>query len=514
MKNPASPPLLLEKAAAWLSAKRQEFTAPALAVFLFGLFAYCFAFTNKLVNHDDASALFTKGASTAIGRWGLELVDKILPNYSMPWFYGVITLVLMTIAICLIVHIFQIRSKVIQVLLAGAIIVFPSMTGLFSYMFMSSTYALCYLFSVLAVYLVNWDAKKGFLPAVLLQILSLSLYQAHISVAAGLLVLILIRRLLYEDDVKPIVQKGFLFVTFLIVSLGAYYLLTLLIQRWCGIHMDGYASGSLSFSLAQLPADIAEAYKTFFGYLTRGDLSLIPTPASRLLHGAVLAAAAVLLGIRCVSRKIRQPGRLLLLGAMLVILPLAMNCMHLFATVDAIHTLVAFGVSSLYVLVAILCESCISLRGQLLSRAALNAATLAMTAILFINTYIANQSFLHLHLWYENTHAFYTALVADMKQTEGFTADTKLAVMGAYQAPKHYDEKFAIGKTLAGIYGMRPEVYSADRFLEYYIGISVPFASLEEKQAIRNSEAFQEMNVYPYYGCIQMIDGILVVRLS
>lgn len=512
MDNRSPSPLLLEKAALWLLAKCREFLVPLASTFAFGLYAFLFAFTNKLVNHDDASALFTKGASTAIGRWGLEIANKILPDYSLPWFYGILTLILMAAAICLILHIFSVRSKLVQALFAGAIIVFPSMTGVFSYMFMSSTYAICYLFSVIAVYLVNKDSRKGFLPAVIFQILSLSLYQAHISVAAGLLVLILIQRLLQEEDIRPIIQKGFLFVAFLIASLGTYYALTLLIQHFCGITMDGYASGSMSFSLANIPSDIVESYQTFFRYITQSYLSLIPTPASRALHYLLFLSIGIALFLRCRIQKNWHPGRILLLAAMLVILPLAMNCMHLFATNDSIHTLVAFGFSSIYVLAAVLCDGIPA--DTLLRRGMLNAATLALTGIILVNSFVANQSFLNLHLWYENSYAFYTSLIADIKMMPEFTEDTKLAVIGYYDAPDYFGEKFAIGNTLAGIYGFRPDVYSADRFMEYYIGFPIEFASYSEKAAIQATSQYADMAKYPYYGCMQIIDDILVVKLS
>ena len=41
-----------------------------------------------------------------------------------------------------------------------------------------------------------------------------------------------------------------------------------------------------------------------------------------------------------------------------------------------------------------------------------------------------------------------------------------------------------------------------------------PFATDEEVAEIMASPAYAEMAVYPYYGCMQMIDDILVVKLS
>ena len=61
-------------------------------ILLIGLMAHAFTLTNKLVNHDELSALFTKGETYAVGRWGLELLEFIFPNISMPIFNGLIML--------------------------------------------------------------------------------------------------------------------------------------------------------------------------------------------------------------------------------------------------------------------------------------------------------------------------------------------------------------------------------------------------------------------------------------
>ena len=96
-------PLILETAADRASAFFRRYRIPFLASLLFGLLAYGFAFTNKLINHDEAHSLFMKGGTVTSGRWGLGALDAIFPNYSMPWIYGIITVFLVAAAVCLLV---------------------------------------------------------------------------------------------------------------------------------------------------------------------------------------------------------------------------------------------------------------------------------------------------------------------------------------------------------------------------------------------------------------------------
>ena len=519
MEKNSSRVFLLDTAAVWFGRKIKEYKAPILACALFGMLAYLFAFTNKLVNHDEVFCLFSKGATVDSGRWGLGALDILFPNYSMPWLYGVIAIALMTAAICVILQLFAIRSQLLQVLLAGCVLVFPSLIGTFGYMFTSSSYAVSFLLAVLAAWFLSRPSKWSALPALSCLVLSLSIYQSYVAVCASLLVLVLIHRLLRGDEAIPVIREGFFFVVFLLVSLGLYYIATGIVLRITGTRFNSYASDSVTFRLSDLPARIGLAYSSFLRFLTEGYRGLIPTVLSRAAHWVCLGAAGILLAVWCCLRKEKNVPRLLLLLLLIVLLPLAVNCMYLITTEDSIHTLVLYGFVAVYLLAAILAEACLSLTAagrfsRLYRRAALNAVTLAMGVILVSNIYVANEAYLSMYLRYENAYAFYTTLVSDIKMTPGFGETTRLAVIGSWEKPAYDTEEFLFLKQLTGVQGFTPNSYSRQRFLEYYLGFSIPLADDEECRKIEESQAFAEMPVYPYYGSMRMIGDVLVVRLS
>jgi len=518
MQNATSRPLLLESAAAWCGAKLKEYRIPAIAGMVFGILAYMFAFTNKLVNHDEVFTLFFKGGSYSLGRWGLEILELIFPNYSMPWIYGIITIALITISVCVMISIFSIRSKLLQVLLAGSVMVFPSLIGTFTYMFTSSSYAVSFLLAVVAVWLLSKLDKRTIIPAFVCMVGSLSIYQSYIAVAASLLVLTLIQRLLKEEDIPSIVKSGVFFVLFLIVSLGVYYGATMVINRLRGVGFNSYAGGNLSFSFAEIPQRIVLAYQNFPKFFA-GYRGLMPGAFSQLLHKLCLVLSALLFLLWGFSRKKLQLPRILWIIALIAVLPLAINCMYLFTTEDAVHTLVLYGFVTVYVLAVVIADLCISLvpEGRLLGgcrQTVLNVMGFVLALIIAGNTYLANEAYLLLHLRYENAYSFYTSLVADIKMTPGFDENTKLAVIGTFQEPSFYLEKFPFSDHVTGTDGFLPDIYSKDRFLEYYLGFPIPMASEEEISAITATSEYQEMARYPYYGSLQLIDDILVVKLS
>ncbi len=512
-------PLLWENAIKWLTQKIKEYKIPILTSVIVGFLTYMFAFTNKLVNHDEAFMLFFKGGTLTLGRWGLGALDTIFPNYSMPWIYGVITIALITASICVILHIFHIRSKLLQALLAGSVIACPTLIGTMAYMFTVSSYAVAFLLAVLAVWLLQTGRKWYGLIALAIMILSLSIYQSYVSVAASLLVLGWRQRLQDGAEPRPVGRPGLGYVRFLILSLGLYYVATLVINRLVGVSFNSYANDNMSFDLVSIPADIVCAYQSFFRYLTEGFRGMVPTPLSRWAHYLLLAAVAVLLVFWYLTQTKTELGRIALLAALIALLPLTISCMHLFSTPDSVHTLVLYGFIAVYILAAFVADMYLTpsvsekLAG-LSSRIMLHVITLAMAVSIVVNIYVANEVYLNLYLRYQNAFALYTSLVADLKMQPGFDEDTKLAVIGNYQIPEFYFEHYPNIDNITGTTGFHPDNYSKGRFLEYYLGFSIPLASDEEIQEIAASDEFAQMEVYPYYGSIKMIGDIFVVKLS
>jgi len=517
--NQNHPPLLLEAFPRWLAKAFREYRIPFLSSLIWGMLAYLFAFTNKLVNHDEVGQLFGKGATVSSGRWGLGALDILFPNVSMPWIYGVITLLLMAISICVIIRLFNLRSRMLQVLLAGSIMVFPSLIGLFGYMFTSSSYALSFLLAVLAVYMVCRGSRWVLLPAMGCLVLSVSIYQSYISVAASLMVLVLIHQLLNGEEPGLVLKKGIGYVLFLIISLGGYYLATQLILTLKGISFNEYAADSISFSPTYLLEGLQLAYVNFIRFFTWAHHRLIPTGLSRWLHAALFAAALVLLLLWVQKQKKPCAARLALLLLLLAVLPLAINCMYLITAEDSIHTLVLYSFVSVYVLMVVLAEQVLDVPAdgklrEFLRRIALDGSAAALSVIILINIYVANTAYLNLHLRYENAYAFYTSLTAGIRQMPQFREGTRIAVIGSWKSPEFYETHLDVTNYLVGAKGFLPSDYTAQAFMEYYIGFPAEFVTTQEAQAIQSSDAFREMPAYPYYGCITVMEDVIVVKLS
>ena len=516
MQSDTAHPLLIQRVLNELFSLGKRFRVPMISALLFGFLAHGFAFTNKLVNHDEVQCLFGKGATVVSGRWGLGILDTIFPNVSMPWIYGIITISLLAVAVCLLVSVLDIRSKLLQGLTAGFVLSFPSLTGTFGYMFTASSYSVSFLLAVLSVWLLRKKGRSFLVGAVVCMVASLSIYQSYLSLTAALLVLLLIRDLLTGEEAGVVLRRGIGYVAFLVVSLGLYWGATQLILRLMHIPMGDYATESITFELRTLPEKVLLAYRCFFMNFIEMGLALIPASISRRLHPLLAVCSAILLLLS--AKRCKKLPNLLLLAALLVLFPLAINCMYLFTAEDSIHTLVLYSFVCLYLLVFtvadLVWDTVLIDWKERLRRLALNGTAVLASVILLFNIYVANEAYLNLYLRYENAYGFYSGLAASLTQSPEFTEDTRLAIIGNWHSPDFYFNNLEATYSLTGVTGFMPNDYSQRAFVEYYLGLSIPFASEAETQEIIASPEYAEMPCYPYYGSMRKFGDIIVVKLS
>ncbi|MBR1566366.1 MAG: glucosyltransferase domain-containing protein, partial [Oscillospiraceae bacterium] len=207
---------------------------PFFSALGFGLLAYGFCMLNKIPVGDDLNplGLFGKGATTESGRYGLELLRYVMPDASMPWIYGLMSILLLSAAVCVTVRIFEIRSPVLQILSAGVFICFPAQAGTMLYMFTAAPYALAMLLSATGVWYFITGGKGRWFISPLLISFSCSIYQGYLSIAASFCVIRMIVLLCRSEKTAPAVfRAGVKMLAMLLASLALYGLALLVASK-------------------------------------------------------------------------------------------------------------------------------------------------------------------------------------------------------------------------------------------------------------------------------------------
>ncbi|MBO5556501.1 MAG: hypothetical protein J5927_04890, partial [Oscillospiraceae bacterium] len=288
----------------------------------------------------------------------------------------------------------------------------------------------------------------------------------------------------------------------LVVALGIYWGLERLALALTGVRPLGYGVEKRGVFYG-----VALAYNAFLKTFTAGEFGFIGGGTSLALHLLCLAFTALLLVLG--FARLRDGKKRALLLLCLCLLPLSMNCFYLAAETTAVHSVVLYSFVCVYVLAALCAEQ----DGGALLRRSRDGIALLLLLLALSNVFFANKAYLRAHLQYESATAFYTELIAQVKQTEGFDENSRLALLG--QSEAFYEpEKLDTGK-LVGLNGEHLiNAYTRETLIRTYLGFDVPFASAEEKAHLESREEVKAMPVYPYYGSVQKIGDYVVVKLG
>ena len=246
-----------------------------LITLLVGIVTHITMITETIMSQDglwNSMEYFRPGAwEMSLGRWGIELVQRLNFFMAIPSLATVSCILAMAITSVLLVDLFDFKSKISVIFTAVAVVLTPTLTVTLLYVYTSFAYCFNFLISVLIIWLLyKFKYKKtGFILAALCFTLSLSIYQSYVGVTVGLCIMISIMNLL-KSDVS--IKKVFLDIgkTILVVIIGgALYLgLTNVILTKNNVEFasnyKGYEEVSFINTLTSLKDSIVHSYEDFF----------------------------------------------------------------------------------------------------------------------------------------------------------------------------------------------------------------------------------------------------------
>ncbi|MCM1182322.1 MAG: glucosyltransferase domain-containing protein [Roseburia sp.] len=494
----------------------KEFKAAFIATLVIGMIAHIYMFTNKLPNYDDLRTLDGFGATFKLGRWFLWFVGAIAWHFdfvfSLPWMNGLITLVFVALSAGVMAELLRIKSNTGNVLLGAALIVFPSWTSSFFFMFTAPYYAVAVFMAVLGVYLcVNY--KWGGICFIVLMACSMGIYQAYLPFAATLCVVILLMKLFDGEKAVQVIKSAVWYLINIILSVVLYLIITKLsllitgqeLTQTKGINTMG------QFDVAR----ISEIVQTIFGNITGvflgNTLEISYNYATRLMYLLLF-----LCGVYCIIRLlIRQyKNREYLSCAATLVLLLAFE-----TAINGIWIMCADGVYSLmyysyvFLMLLPLCMLEHSARWEQSKPARGVEFMTAFGLVIGIVSYchFANAEYLSMELSYEQAKSYCTTLITQIKSAEGYSDELPVLFVGQdIEDEALYKNDVMDAFLLSGRDVTLVEAYSREWLLRYYCGFDPEYAS---KEAI-DADKIAKLPVYPDAGAIQVIDGVVVIRLE
>lgn len=496
-----------------------------LCAFLAGLAAHLYMFTNKLPNYDDM-ALNSFGATFRLGRWFLWVLGATAYHmglvYSLPLVNGLFSLVLLAVSAAVIVELLNLKSKPAIAVVSSVLVVFPSWTATFFFMFTAPYYAVAVLLIVLSVYF-NVKYKKINMKCISIICIacSLGIYQAYLPFAATLYVTVLVLKC-YEKNAegKKLFKKALGYLATLVLGGALYYVIMKLSLVVTSQQLADYKGvsqlGTVSFGM--IPDIIGKMVSNGLGVAVNNNLEISSNILLKAGYGFLYLSDIIMLVVSFMhllkKKKYYVAGMLVLFIAAFFV---AVNSVFIMCPADgAVYVLMTYSYVFLIILPIciadrLLADSKIDFRKLLVY---LEYGIVIVSSVMVLSyCHFANAQYLSIQLGYEQATSYYTSLVAQIKSTEGYSDELPVALIseGNFIADSTlYRNDVMRAFDISGRDDVLAETYSIEYFLAHYCGFSPKYAYKDSIPA----DVLENMPVYPAEGSIQIVNNIVVVKLS
>ena len=488
------------------------FAATALCMLL----AHGFAWFNLFPSHDGTILFFDADVvMLQLGRWvQLPYYRFLRGKISMPWLTGMFSVLWTALSVYLVSDLLKLRRK--------ATMAFAAMLGTaISITLLNATYNdksdpfTCAMFlAFLGVYAVR-RCRRPWLGVVLCGgclCLSMGLYQGYIEFAIGLFLLCLLRDCLTQDlPWADYLRRGFTAVAALLLG-GVLYAVSMkavlaykhleLIDSYNGLQQMNRSGPAVW--LSRLPGAYKQVFSTLLGCDVWNNRGMRLATALCLL----LTLACLVLALR------RKPRRVLAQTAiLLVLLPLGLNVVFLLSE-QAPTLLMLYPVYLVYALVLLLTET---------DTAPRSAAWLACGLCAFLtleNVIYANGAYTYRKLVYENTRGQVYTIMAKVQDLPGYVeGETPVVFSGDFTDSNFTYHNDLLRQYEEGDTGLSGSAITYDGTIKWWfaniMGSGARVVNTQaELDAWAENPAVQAMSSYPASGCIAMVDGAAVVKLS
>ncbi len=451
----------------------------------------------------------------SLGRFGLYLFGLLKGFMVFKEIEIFLAIFLFGISGLLLIDFFHIKNKVIQVatlLLLGSSPIFSS-TLLFHYC--ALPYSLAFFCEIFAFYLFVHCQQKilKYLIPILLIALSLSMYQAYLSVFFTLLLLYSMIQLVKK---KFSWKEFFLELAIYFLGIIVYFLCMKLSLIVFHITLDNYRGAnqlSIVDIIIHIPNRLLLAYSSFYQFYFTDTIVSNTNVGIHILNIFLFLLFGLSIIYSCWKNKLNVK-EILLFILFLLLLPISLNVV----TILFQDTQLQLLMSSAYLLIYLFL-------GYFMQDNKLFIFLLCFVFLFLIRGYLIQDmaTYQTLDITYQKT---YTLALDIRREINKLGKEKDVLIMGNLDHNSYYHnqsiEEKAISKLTYGFvsnYSLFWDEYTNmkngwTRFFQFYLGYPITFVDEEMYQKIKDSSSFKNMECYPDSGSIKVIDDVIVVKLE
>lgn len=496
-----------------------------------GILTHLFILTNKVFNYNEISVLFLDKQEMlmgrmAEGRWLVGILGQwIGGNYSMQAVAGLLGIFLLALSAAMVTVLLRVDKPLYAGLIGIVMVVFPAIVSFMAFTQLGDAWFMAVFFAVLAVFLAE-RYRYGILGAIVLVGFSLAIHQAYISVTVAVMYGILFFELFREKHTWK--EEWKTVVRYLVILLGGFILYyvgvkvsTALLQYDLS---DYYGINEMTkFTPKGICKGIVYAYLYFLRYFFTTHYY-----GSAIMVGVNVILAVCLLGYAGHSiwkRPEKDPlvnrmWKVVLLG----LLPIGCNCLPVLMADRVGAGVDRYMMYSLvFVWIILLTAACdvenLTERkqtGREFQKIFCMVVLIGVVIQIGHDYTMDNQAYYREQAATEQMASYLNRVAARIEAMEGWDASMPVYIVMDEDLYPNYPVRLPAFDALKELRGTAYEPNFNEqglrRYMAYYMHF--PLAEPTDEQIERVKDQLADMPSYPAADSIQIVDGVLIVKIG
>ena len=504
-----------------------------VSTFILGLAAHAYVMLNNDMSHDWLNAFV---ATDIEEEWKIRLGRYIVPLYrnifrnslALPWLIGIISLFWYSASSYLITKTFDVQSRIVMFLISGVVVTNITVTAQYAtYLYEADFNAFALLLAVAAAYIWKKHVKiYHLIPSAILLFISMGIYQSYVCVAVVLILAVSILDLFDEKEIKCVITKGIYGICVIILGYIIYHFVGLAVYSVTGLELESRINALRFLSSGYNPIIII--YETVI-FLIRQLLHLAYDQAVVCISFIISILLMVFTAIIAIVKKRFAPFRILTILFLFGMLPVALGLIHIITYGLELHDLMTYAVWFFWIIVPVFVYRFLKTSNKAFYKNFISGVIyLSVFFVIWQNITISNTVYIKKDLSAQSSFSLMTRVLDRIEQHPDYIpGETTVAFIGIPSnngCDTPYDKISDFGK-VNGIIGVDIntvfvndfiwDVYAAyDAYCKYVLNSPVVICDYDTHVKLKKDKNVENMPFYPLNGSVQMVDGVIVVKLG
>ena len=489
--------------------KRMKFTL--FISFVAGLLIHLYIITNGLVNRDTMYNYYSPQDMSKSGRFTLTYLAGIGSYFDLHLVNGLLAILYLALSVTLLVELLNLESKLTILLTACLYIAFPTVSGIFAYMFTADGYQLGSLLAILSIFCIKKIKNHAIaiIAASLLIYLSLGAYQANLALVLTLGLVILVKDILDKNILLSFYVKSIISI---IIGLGLYVIHFKLYEKYSKNGLTDYKgineSGKISSD--HIVKTIDNALQEFVKFFFNSGSLDNNFEKFNFVYFIFLGTMLILF----IILKKLSVMKIILLVAIAAIFPFITHIILFISPKVEYHILMKQNLSLLFVIGVLIVDRFYKSRSVILTCINL-LFTFSIFLIAFNNIIITNIYYEKFDDVNKQTFSLMTQIAHDIRHQEGYRDGLHIIVLGTPTARISVSDRY---NRVPENTGVSPTViYDSNTFVHYMnneIGLQINTPKNMDQFMRKHQDEINSLNSWPNNSSITLIEDTIVINLK